>query len=55
MEEIILCNICGCELREEEDIYEVENEYFCRNCYNTHTFSCASCEERFVKPCVFAV
>ena len=48
MEEIILCNICGCELREEEDIYEVENEYFCRNCYDTHTFSCAGCEERFL-------
>ena len=41
------CSSCGCEL-DDEDRCEAEGELFCKSCYDTETFECECCEERFL-------
>lgn len=48
MSEIYRCDHCGCELENENDIYMVDGDMYCEDCYNEHTFSCDCCGERFM-------
>lgn len=46
MNEITMCSHCGCEI--EDNVYEVEGEYFCEDCYEDETFECECCGGRFL-------
>lgn len=48
MSEIYRCDHCDCELENENDIYMVDGEMYCEDCYNEHTFSCDCCGGRFL-------
>ena len=48
MSEIYRCDHCDCELENENDIYMVDGEMYCEDCYNEHTFTCDHCGGRFI-------
>ena len=41
------CSSCSCELH-ESNYYEVEGDLFCKECYDSDTFKCECCGERFL-------
>jgi hypothetical protein len=45
MSEIKHCDICGCDLKENE-IFEFDGEYLCSDCLEEHTSTCDSCGDR---------
>ena len=47
MNEIYECANCGCTIENEEELYEVEDEIICEDCFNDETFTCSHCGERY--------
>ena len=47
MSEILTCSICGCKI-ENKDVFEVEDEYLCEECYYEDSFRCEYCGDRFL-------
>lgn len=46
MSNIIECSICGHEIH--RDVFQVEGQYICDNCYYEETFQCDCCKGRFL-------
>ena len=47
MFQTMYCSSCSCELH-ESNYYEVEGDLFCKECYDSDTFKCECCGERFL-------
>ena len=47
MIQTMYCSSCSCEIH-EGNYYEVEGDLFCKECYDSETFKCECCEDRFL-------
>ena len=48
MNENFVCSHCGCTVENEDELFEVEGQFFCEDCYHDETFTCDHCGERFL-------
>ena len=48
MNDNYVCSHCGCTIEDEGEVFEVQGQIFCEDCYNDETFTCDHCGERFL-------